>query len=386
MDRSAIGAQLLDQTCTVLDQFLVLPSHAWRDTIAAYVLATHVRDAEQWCAFDYSPRLAFLSEGPASGKTLALEITSALSFNGEMLSDPSAYGLLDSITENLSTPAIDEIDVWWGRGAGSRTTRTVLNDGYKPGKTLRRSRKQLRFNSFVILAGMGANFLTNHDLRALRSRTLICPMRPKPDGTHREKYRARMYGADLQALATAMSEWGRVSSRELAAAWPEVPDGVANRAEEIWTPLLAIGEACGPEWAHRLRAACVAIETADEPEQQITTPLDRLLEDLARVFADAGCPDELTTLSLIDGLRALPGGWGQGVKDRAAAMKLSAMLGLLRSDDGAPVGPRKEWRDGRHVQVYLLADLDKHFAAHVPWWSDRPAESSDAWDDDVALG
>jgi hypothetical protein len=56
-----------------------------------------------------------------------------------------------------------------------------------------------------------------------------------------------------------LERWAAQVRDEVADADPEVPEGVEGRAEDIWTPLLAVAEAAGGDWPERARAACLEL-------------------------------------------------------------------------------------------------------------------------------
>jgi hypothetical protein len=72
-DHSIDGAELLDQVYEFLGRFVAYPSKEARAAHTLWIAHTHLMD--QW---ETTPRLAFLSAEPASGKTRALEITELL--------------------------------------------------------------------------------------------------------------------------------------------------------------------------------------------------------------------------------------------------------------------------------------------------------------------
>ncbi len=373
------GALLLDEVGAMLDRFCVLPSAAARDAAVLWIAHTHVRDIDRALAFDATPRLAILSTGPQSGKTRLLELVTLLTCRGDLLADPSAYAMLQSINEDAATLAIDEIDVLFGRGAGARTTRTVLNSGYKPGAHIKRLGKDQSCYAPVVLAGMGANFRTNAGLAALRTRSVEITMRPKRADEQVDHWRPRLHDSAARQLSAALTSWGRQVARRCGLAWPVVPDGVTDRLEELWTPLLAVGEECGEEWTVRAQAACRALALADvdDTEELTESPLELLLGQLAQVFAQTE-DKEIATGDVLQYLSALPARWGADLPVRAAAMELSRTLAAVG------VGPVKLWRDGRHIQAYTLEQLEPVFDEHDPEWrAGGPGDRGTSGADDV---
>lgn len=67
------GAALLDDVCEFLGRFVAYPSEHAKVAHALWVFHAH-----SMAAWESTPRLAFLSPEPASGKTRALELTETL--------------------------------------------------------------------------------------------------------------------------------------------------------------------------------------------------------------------------------------------------------------------------------------------------------------------
>jgi hypothetical protein len=68
-----MGDALLDEIVALLRRFISYPSEAACHSHALWIVHTHLMDA-----WESTPRLAFLSPEPASGKTRALEVTELL--------------------------------------------------------------------------------------------------------------------------------------------------------------------------------------------------------------------------------------------------------------------------------------------------------------------
>ena len=72
-DTVAEGAALLNDIHTFLARFVVYPSEATHVAHTLWLVHTHLMDA-----WDSTPRLAFLSPEPESGKTRAMEVSELL--------------------------------------------------------------------------------------------------------------------------------------------------------------------------------------------------------------------------------------------------------------------------------------------------------------------
>ena len=65
-------------------------------------------------------------------------------------------------------------------------------------------------------------------------------------------------------------------------AWPELPDGVADRDGDVWESLLAVADVAAGDWPTRARVTAVAAVT-DSKEHPPSLGI-RLLSDLRIVF------------------------------------------------------------------------------------------------------
>src|SRR4051794_11369699 len=81
-------ATMLDEACDWIDRLLVLPSPHARDLFALWAAASGAR-IDGRLIWSMAPRLALISDDPASAKSLALRILMALSYKGETVEDPS---------------------------------------------------------------------------------------------------------------------------------------------------------------------------------------------------------------------------------------------------------------------------------------------------------
>ena len=120
----------------------------------------------------------------------------------------------------------------------------------------------------------------------LRDRSIEILMRKPPKGKHAEAYYPRIHDPVGIATGEAIGAWVKTVILGIANAWTELPDGITDRKQEVWEPIVAIGDAAGPEWAKRSRRACreLALNSA---ENSGPSPVDQLLIDLRAVWPHA---------------------------------------------------------------------------------------------------
>lgn len=350
---------LFNETRSFIERFWAPPSEAALDAVTFWIFHTHAVNAENRLVFGTSPRLFLCSTGPASGKSTALELIELLSGRGRMLNDPSAPALRSLIDQERATVLIDELDTLMGNGAGGRSTRTIMLAGYKDNGTVSRGSSSApggytTVNCFapMAFAGMRQNFISNPGLAALRTRTIMLLCKPRSFGQTVESYRRRLHEGQARTLNAALVKWGERNANTLADCWPEPPDGIEDRAAELWEPLLAVGEVVGGEWAERARTACrvLALGEPEDDSDEPNTPVEMLLSDMSLVFMG---DERLATRTIVERLLLLPNSpWSRFPNIVSAGREIAAML------EPRGVAPRAVKLDGVTVRGYDREDLE----------------------------
>jgi hypothetical protein len=190
------GERMLSRVHSFLGRFISYPNpHAH----AAHTLwCVHCHLMDQW---ESTPRLAFLSAEPASGKTRALEITELLVPNPVQAVNVSPSYLFRKVgSEDGATILFDEIDTVFGpKAKDNEELRGLLNAGHRRGAVAGR-----------------------------------CAVKGKET----------------------------VTERDFELEWPELPPGIEDRSADVWEPLITIADAVGGDWPKRARDAAVALVTA----------------------------------------------------------------------------------------------------------------------------
>ena len=110
-------------------------------------------------------------------------------------------------------------------------------------------------------------------------------MKRRAPDEHVEPFRERLVRPDAETLRDRLADLGSSSTLDaLRDAWPEMPDGITDRAADVWEPLLAIADAAGGDWPERARDAAVALNNA-RAERDPSLGV-QLLADCRRIFAD----------------------------------------------------------------------------------------------------
>lgn len=359
-------APLLDAVAEWFARFVNYPHEHALAAHVAWTMHTHLMPC-----FEDTPRLAFLSPEPGSGKSRALEVTEPLVFNARATMNATAAYLFRSMTGEDGEPAVtllfDEVDaIFAGRPSErSEELRSLLNSGYRRGATVgrieARGREQVpcEFPTFcpVALAGLGNlpdTLMTRAVVVNMRRRRPDEPVTPYRRAVYREEgeaLRVRLESA-AAALRPAVLDALRGWSRSL-------PDGVVDRNADVWEPLIVLGDLAGREWSDRIRAAAVAM-IAEQAERPATLGI-RLLGDTREVFADDVF---VTTADLLERLLELEAGpWatlgksGDGIDARYLAR-------MFRQYDITPV-QRWEAATGK-VRGYEREAFADPWARYLP--------------------
>ncbi|EYT53520.1 DUF3631 domain-containing protein [Kocuria sp. UCD-OTCP] len=300
-------AEILDDVQEFATRFIAYPTTVAAPVHALWVAHTHLVDA-----FENTPRLAFLSPEPGSGKSRAMEITEALVPRPVLSVNASVAYVFRKISdpEGLPTLLMDEADAVFShkKADGNEDLRGLLNSGYRKGATagrvVMRGNEQIPedWPSFCPVALAGLNELPD----TLMSRSIVVPMKKRRPDQVVQPYRRRTYGHEAAELAARLHRAARRHFDEVRDAWPKLPPGIEDRDADIWEPLVAIADAAGGHWPLTAREAATQLVTTAKAKPQ--TLGVKLLADLRDVFKDR--ETMLTTDLLGELIRIDASPWG----------------------------------------------------------------------------
>jgi hypothetical protein len=276
------GAELLDDIREFLARFVVYPTpHA----LVAHVLwIMHAWLMDCW---ESTPRMAFLSPEPGSGKSRALEVTEPLVPRSvHAVNTTSAY-LFRKVDDPDGKPTIlyDEIDTVFGpKAKENEDIRGMLNAGHRKGAVAGRcvtrgkviETQELDAYCAVMLAGLD-------DLPdTLMSRAIVVRMQRRAPSEHVEPWRPRVNEPEAHALRARITTWAESVKRDAADMWPEMPPGVEDRQADKWEALITVADLAGGHWSDTARVAAVT----DVTDSKAGTPSMGvlLLRDIKAVF------------------------------------------------------------------------------------------------------
>jgi Protein of unknown function (DUF3631)/Bifunctional DNA primase/polymerase, N-terminal len=356
------GEAALNAVHAYLTRFVAFPSEA--ASVAHTLWCGHTHMMSAW---ESTPREAFLSAEPESGKTRVLEASEPLLPNVVNTVNASVAYLFRKCADpnNLPTVLFDEIDTIFGprNDKQHEDVRGFINAGHRRGATFGRCvvhgsavlTEETPIYAPVAMAGLG--WLPD----TLLSRSIIIRMRRRLKTEKIEPFRHRIHNPEGKKIEGRLATWAKTVVKRAAAMRPTMPEGVEDRQADAWEPLLAVAELAGGQWPRRARGAAVALVAVNR-ERPVSLHL-RLLEDMRTVFfkqlaaVSIATPKGLPTRILIDQLYALEDGpWqtlnkGDGLNSNQVAFYIhdyGVEPNLLRPD---PANPKKRARG------YLLGEL-----------------------------
>src|SRR5262245_18214127 len=278
------GAALLDRMHEFLGRFVAYPSKHARDAHTLWIAHTHAMDA-----WESTPRIAFLSPEPASGKTRALEVSEPLVPRPVEAVNVSPAYLFRKVADEEGLPTIlfDEIDTVFGpKAKENEEIRGLLNAGHRKGAVAGRcvtAGNQVRTEeipaySAVALAGLGGLPDT------IMSRSIVIRMRRRAPDEKVEAWRHRIHAQEGEAIRDQVALWAEGALGDVTNQWPEMPDGVTDRDADVCEALLAVADAAGGTRPERARVAALTLVT-DARDSSPSLGV-RLLSDLRDVFGD----------------------------------------------------------------------------------------------------
>ncbi len=363
---SAAAGLALDAVHRNLGRFVAWPSEHARVATSLWIAHTYLIDE-----FDSTPRLAFLSPEPGSGKTRALEVVGSMVRRPMHAVNCSPAALFRSVSDLEHRPTIlfDEIDTVFGpKARDNEELRAFLNAGHRRSGVAYRcvglgtAQRVMEFPAYAAVAVAGL-----HDVpETIASRSIVVRMRRRAPGEVVEPYRLRFHEPEGLALGERLVE-------TLAAVTlvenPVLPAGVVDRPADVWESLLSIAQAVGGGWAGRGARACEHFALAPT---DVTASLSvLLLADLHSVFTGAGMPDALSTSAVLEGLRAMEESPWRDLRGKALDP-----AGLARRLRGYGVRSVNIRIGHTVVKGYRATDLYDAWLRYLPASSAEPATSA----------
>lgn len=321
-------AALLDDLHHFILRFLVI-TNAQTVALCLFVLYTYA--AEQ---FECAPYLQVTSAEKRSGKSRLLEVLELLVNRPWLTSRTSAAALVRKLNEDRPTLLLDESDAAFsGDKEYSEALRGVLNAGHRKGGKVSLclgkgcNIKAIDFCVFgpKVIAGIGGLPDTVAD------RAIPIQLQRKLPGENVERFRRRLIDPAAHDLRERLVQWATQDRLEiLRGAWPELPEVLSDRQQDVSEPLLAVADLAGHEWGKVARTALT--ELFGGPAAADESLGVRLLSDI-RVALEGH--DRLGSEELVAALLAIDGSpWPE--LNHGRGITATKVAGLLRKFEIRP--------------------------------------------------
>ena len=346
------GAAILHEARAFMARFVAFSSPAQLDLSTLWAAHTWCTGTDDKLLFDSTPRLAYLSDLPASGKSRALEVTCALSRKAALISDVTGPALHQLVAAGACL-AVDELDLVLGSGDGAKPIRAVINSGYRRSGQVARNKGLASTFAPCALAGLRTVFDRNPLLAATRSRAIVVEMAPNAGKVQLDRWRERLHLPAAAAIGAAVGAWAVSATVALVTTFPTMPDAAEDRLLDLWEPVFILAAVAGGDWPARCLAAFAELGAATASSEPAIPPSMRLLADIRAVWPENAT--RVSTAYLVNLLMSAPGSvWPSAWKDAAAVP--NEMAAMLRPYG---VGPRKlrVSPSASPVQGYFRSDL-----------------------------
>lgn len=289
------GNRLLDKAHKFLGRFVRYPNEHAHVAHTLWCAHTHAVNA-----FDSTPRIAFLSPEPASGKTRALEATEPLVPNPIEAVNVTAAYLFRKVAEIMPTILHDEIDTVFGpKARDNEEVRGLLNAGHRKGAVAGRcvvkgktvTTEEIPAYCPVALAGLGVLPDT------ILTRSIVIPMQRRAPNEEVEQWRRRKHAKQGAAIRDELALWAESYIGDAVEVWPELPPEIKDRDADVWESLFVIADLAGGNWPERCKEAAIALTTAAKVKNPSLGV--QLLADLREIFGDK---DQMSTEDILSAL------------------------------------------------------------------------------------
>jgi hypothetical protein len=230
---SGKGHELLDSVYAFLGRFVAYPSDEARIAHTLWIAHTHLMDA-----WENTPRIAFLSPEPGSGKSRALEITELLTPRPVLNVNASPAYLFRKVSDPQGRPTIlyDEIDTVFGdKAKDNEELRGLINAGHRKGATAGRcvtKGDNIVTEDFPAYCAVGVAGLGNLPDTIL-TRSVVIRMRKRKRDEVVEHYRRRLHEPEGTALREQLEAWAATLKDTIGDVYPEMPEGVEDRNADV---------------------------------------------------------------------------------------------------------------------------------------------------------
>ncbi len=317
------GAALLDALVASVRRFLCLPDHT-APAIALWTVYSHVVVKHGHIA----PTLAITSPEKRCGKSTLLTWLYRVVDRPLLASNVTTAAVFRTVDASFPSLLIDEADSFLGETGDE--LRGILNSGHsrETAFVIRVCGENNEPRLFRTWGAKAVALIGKLEGRysTLADRSIEVQLRRKLPTERLDKLRH----AEPEHFHDLSSQCARFAADHGAAigkARPAIPDGLHDRAQDNWEPLLAIADKAGGRWPRLARTAAMALSGGADSGGEGQGLGVQLLTDLRRHFAERPAP-AYTTAALLQYLNDIDDApWSSFARGKAlTARHLSRLL------------------------------------------------------------
>jgi putative DNA primase/helicase len=300
-------------------------------TVALWVMHAHAIDAAE-----HTPRLQIKSPTMRCGKTTVMNTIKPMLPKPVSTESITMAALFRVIAKWKPTLLIDEADSFLKRedGKDNEDLRGILNAGHgRSGAVIRTVGDEHEPRAFPVFGPVAYAWLVHRGRQVsetLADRSITIELRRRLSSEKITRLRSNRTD-HLAILGRRAARWVSDHWADLTDADPSLPEGLSDRAQDNWRPLIAIADAMSAEIGKIARDAAITI-AAERVDADVDAAIEALT-DVAAIFEARGA-EFLTSARIVDDLVGMV-----GMEDR----------------------PWAEWRRGRPITARGLAQLLKPF-------------------------
>jgi hypothetical protein len=346
-------ADLLQAVGVLIRRFVVLPSTSAYLAVSLFVLHTWAFDAAH-----ATPYLVVESPEKRAGKTRLLDVLKLICRYSIKASSVTAAAIFQSVTHGNPTLLIDEADaIFASSSERCEDLRGVMNAGNVPGSPVMRGGKDgkpVSYDVFCpkVIAGIATGKLPD----TIRDRAILIAMHRKLRQERVERLRHRRLRQEVDLLRAQAQAWAAANADALERFELDL-DGLDDRLEEAWEPLIAIAELAGGEYPEKARKAAVALATGREEEDSSVG--HRLLANIRDVF---GFSEKMRSAELLHELNGNED-WGYSSWSDGKGITSRSLSNRLRPYG---ISPRDVKVDGKAYSGYQREQFTDVWRRYLP--------------------
>jgi Protein of unknown function (DUF3631) len=260
-----------------------------------------------------TPYLFVTSAETESGKTRLLEVLRELArepISTMNISDAALFRVIEAKGPTLLFDEVDSIFNEKARERGLRDDlRALLNAGYRRGERVYRmgGGNKTTLESFTVFCAKALAGLGNLP-PTLASRCVRIEMKRRRLDEPVEDFFPDDLVEETTRLRTRLAAWAAAETDEVRPLRPPRIDGLRDRANEVWRPLLALADRAGGDWPTRAQKAALVLSSCLDEDPSLGL---LVLTDARAIFEEREA-ERIATAELIRALSAVEESpWGE---------------------------------------------------------------------------